>query len=64
VPGGLGVFETAVTLMALPPSKAATLGVLFVYRMIYFVIPLAFAVVGFAVHEIRQRSIKRQAAGL
>ena len=63
VPGGLGVFETAVTVTLLP-ANAATLGVLFVYRMIYFVIPLAFAVVGFAVHEIRRRSSRRQAASL
>lgn len=63
VPGGLGVFETAVTVLTFAPTKAATLGVLFVYRMIYFVIPLAFAVVGFALHEIRQRSLRRQAAG-
>jgi phosphatidylglycerol lysyltransferase len=63
VPGGLGVFETAVTLTLLP-AKAATLGLLFVYRVIYFVIPLAVGMVGFAAHEIRRRAGKRQAAGV
>lgn len=60
VPGGLGVFETAMTMLTAPPSKAAALSAFFAYRMIYFVAPLLIALVGFAVHEVRGRRVKRQ----
>lgn len=60
VPGGLGVFETAMTMLTAPPSKAAALSALFAYRMIYFVAPLLIALVGFAVHEVRGQRVKRQ----
>jgi uncharacterized membrane protein YbhN (UPF0104 family) len=52
VPGGLGVFETAITIMMAPTSKAAALGVFAAYRAIYFILPLAIALIGFALHEI------------
>lgn len=54
VPGGLGVFETAITIMTGPPSKAAALGVFFVYRLIYFVLPLLVALVWFGLREVRR----------
>ena len=54
VPGGFGVFEAAVTLMAAPPSKAAALAAFFAYRVIYFMGPLAIAIVCFALHESRR----------
>jgi glycosyltransferase 2 family protein len=58
VPSGLGVFETVVTLMTAPASKAAELSALLAYRMIYFIAPLAIAMALFAAREFRFRSIK------
>ena len=55
VPGGLGVFETVITVLIAPPSKAAALGGFLAYRMIYFILPLAVAIVLFALHEFRRR---------
>jgi phosphatidylglycerol lysyltransferase len=55
VPGGLGVFETAVTMLTAPPSKAAALSAFFVYRLIYFIAPLIIALLSFALYEIRHR---------
>jgi uncharacterized membrane protein YbhN (UPF0104 family) len=56
VPGGLGVFETAVMILMVPPSKAGTLGVFLVYRLIYFIVPLVIAMVLLAAHEVRRQS--------
>lgn len=53
VPGGLGVFETAMTMLTAPPSKAAALSTFFAYRIIYFIAPLLIAIIAFAVHEVR-----------
>ncbi len=55
VPGGLGVFETAVTMLTAPPSKAAALSAFFVYRLIYFITPLIVALLSFSLYEIRRR---------
>lgn len=57
VPGGLGIFETAVTLLMVPLPKTAALGVLIVYRLIYFVIPLAVAAIWLTLHELRRSSM-------
>jgi len=57
-PGGLGVFETVVLVMLTDVSKAASLGALVAYRVIYFLVPLALAAFCLAVHEIR-RVIRR-----
>jgi uncharacterized membrane protein YbhN (UPF0104 family) len=54
VPGGLGVFETAILLMTAPPSKAAALGAFLAYRMIYFVVPFIVAIAWFLAHEMRR----------
>jgi uncharacterized membrane protein YbhN (UPF0104 family) len=53
VPSGLGVFETVVTLMTAPASKAEELSALLAYRMIYFVAPLVIAMALFAAREFR-----------
>ena len=58
VPGGLGVFETVITVLMAPPSKAAALGGFLAYRMIYFIFPLALAIVLFALHEFRRRLVE------
>ena len=52
VPGGLGVFETAIILLTVPTGKAAMLGVFLVYRMIYFIAPLVIAVIVFSRHQL------------
>jgi len=52
VPGGLGVFETAMTLLTAPPSKTAVLGTFLAYRMIYFVTPFVVAIPWFMAHEM------------
>ncbi len=58
VPGGFGVFEAAVTLMAAPPSKAAALAAFLAYRMIYFIFPLIIAIVCFVFHESSRMRLK------
>lgn len=58
VPGGLGVFETVVTVMTGPLSKAAALSAFFAYRLIYFIAPLLFALAAFALHELQGRGRK------
>jgi uncharacterized membrane protein YbhN (UPF0104 family) len=59
VPSGLGAFETIVTVMTAPASKAGELGALLAYRIIYFVAPLAIVMALFAAREFRFRSAKR-----
>lgn len=56
VPGGLGIFES-VLLMLLPVTMpaSAVVGSLFVYRSIYYLLPLVLAAVGLGVHEVWQR---------
>jgi uncharacterized membrane protein YbhN (UPF0104 family) len=56
VPGGLGVFETAVVTLLVGPSKAALLGSLIAYRLIYFVLPLALAILLVSIYEISRSS--------
>ena len=54
VPGGVGVFE-AVMVAALPGTdQAALLAALILYRVIYYLLPLALAAVLLAVHERRR----------
>ena len=57
VPGGLGVFETVMVVL-LPPSvpQSVALGSLLAFRLIYYVLPLAVAVLlllGFELHQRR-----------
>jgi uncharacterized membrane protein YbhN (UPF0104 family) len=58
VPGGLGVFESAITILTAPTSKAAALGVLFVYRMIYFIFPLVAALAWSGLRALRRNDTK------
>ncbi len=54
VPGGLGVFESLVLLMLqnfLPPTDI--LGALLAYRLMYYLLPLALAVMAMGLYELR-----------
>ncbi len=55
VPGGIGIFESV--LLALLPSEpslsAATISVLLVYRIIFYLLPLLIAILLLATHEVR-----------
>jgi phosphatidylglycerol lysyltransferase len=56
VPGGLGVFETALVLLLEPRVPPATvLGALVAYRAIYYLLPLTTAAVILATHELLRR---------
>lgn len=58
VPGGLGVFETVI-LLSLAPSQAQTaqvLGMFLAYRGIYYLVPLAIALVTWASYELNIRA--------
>lgn len=55
-PGGVGVFE-AVMLLTLPQVDRATLlAALLLFRVIYYLVPLAVGIVVFAVHEVCVRA--------
>jgi uncharacterized membrane protein YbhN (UPF0104 family) len=56
VPSGLGVFESIIAVMTAPTPKAAELGALVAYRMIYFIAPLALAMALFVAREWRSWS--------
>lgn len=64
VPGGLGVFETVV-LLVMPDSvsTAATLGSLVAFRVVYYLLPLAVALLLLAVYELagQQQALGRLA---
>ncbi|MSO64933.1 MAG: UPF0104 family protein [Alphaproteobacteria bacterium] len=52
VPGGLGVFETVVLLTTPGGSSEALVGALIVYRLIYYLFPLAVALLLLIGHEL------------
>jgi uncharacterized membrane protein YbhN (UPF0104 family) len=56
LPGGIGVFDTAI-LLGLQPwlSSAEVIGALLVFRLYYYIVPLFLAGVLFAAFEIAQR---------
>lgn len=58
VPGGLGVFETVVVTLLVGPSKAVLLGSLIAYRLIYFILPFASAILLVTIYEMRRSSHK------
>lgn len=67
VPGGLGVFESAMVLLLKPwLGGDVVLASILAYRVVYYLLPLACAVVLFAGYEIRQRraAIERTGAWL
>ena len=53
VPGGLGVFESAIIACLPQVGAAALLGSLVVYRVIYYLVPFAIALTGLLVREAR-----------
>jgi phosphatidylglycerol lysyltransferase len=56
VPGGLGVFDTAMVVLLrrfLPGD--VVLGSVLAYRVVYYLVPMAFALALFAAYELRQR---------
>ena len=56
VPGGLGVFESLMVTALTPAlSTSAVLGTLLFYRVFYFFIPFAVAIVLFSLNELRRR---------
>ena len=56
VPGGLGVFESAVVLSLRPIAPPeAVLPALIAYRVIYYLVPFATAAVALAVYELTKR---------
>lgn len=64
VPGGLGVFETVILLALVPRGHSPSLvGALLVYRVVYYVLPLAIATVMLVGFELRQRSARLAAVG-
>ncbi len=56
VPAGLGVFETVIILMlGHATSRAALLGSLLAYRLVYYLVPLAFGTLLLVAHEGMRR---------
>ncbi len=62
VPGGLGVFETAIILLMPDLETSKAIGTLIVFRAVYYLMPLSLAALLFGSHEILQR--KKQITGL
>jgi uncharacterized membrane protein YbhN (UPF0104 family) len=47
--------------MSAPTARAAELGAFLAYRMIYFIVPLALALLWLALHELGRGSARRKA---
>lgn len=58
VPGGLGIFESTILLLMAPPNPAALVGALVLFRLTYYVLPLAIGVALLLVREIADRKEK------
>lgn len=56
LPGGMGVFESVAIYLAGDADPAELLGVILVYRAVYYLLPLVIAVMAFLVMEWRRRS--------
>ncbi|QDT27842.1 Phosphatidylglycerol lysyltransferase [Gimesia panareensis] len=52
VPGGVGVFELVILTLVASPSSAKILAGLLVFRVIYYLIPLFFAIIMLGLHEL------------
>jgi phosphatidylglycerol lysyltransferase len=64
VPAGIGVFETLMVLLLKPTIPAdVVLGVLLVYRVLYYLVPLIMAGIILAVRELRQQRAVVKHAG-
>ncbi|MGA7105699.1 MAG: bifunctional lysylphosphatidylglycerol flippase/synthetase MprF [Candidatus Deferrimicrobiaceae bacterium] len=56
VPGGLGVFETVLLLLLSPRvGRDSLVGAMLVFRVVYYLLPLALAAMAIGVHETVQR---------
>ncbi len=55
VPGGLGVFETAIVGLMPQVAVPALLGSILVYRAIYYLLPFSLALIGLIASEVRSR---------
>lgn len=67
VPGGLGIFETAILLILSQRIEASVVvGSLVAYRVIYYLLPLVLSAVALGAHEIfkRKRRVRRVALAL
>lgn len=58
VPGGLGIFESTILVLAAPANPAALVGALVLYRLIYYLLPLALGVGLLLAREIAERREK------
>ncbi|SPD73938.1 conserved membrane hypothetical protein [uncultured Desulfobacterium sp.] len=58
VPGGIGVFETAIILLMPGIETSRVIGILLVFRAIYYLMPLAIAALLFGGYELLQRKEK------
>ena len=64
VPGGVGVFEGLMVILLKPfLSSAQLLPALVVYRLVYYLLPLAVALVALVADELRQRREQAARAG-
>lgn len=54
VPGGVGVFEAVMVALLPGHDKASLLTALILYRVVYYLLPLAIAALVFAMHERRR----------
>ncbi|HSP07788.1 MAG TPA: lysylphosphatidylglycerol synthase domain-containing protein, partial [Acidobacteriota bacterium] len=64
VPGGLGIFETAILLILSQSAEASIImGSLLAYRIIYYLLPLVLSALALGAHEVfkRRRRVKRVA---
>jgi len=61
VPGGIGVFELVIVVMLPDVPKAASMAALIGFRCLYFLLPLALALLSLSLYEIARQ--KRELAG-
>jgi phosphatidylglycerol lysyltransferase len=65
VPGGLGVFETAMVLLLKPwLGGPEVLASVLAYRFVYYLLPLGAAILLFAGYEVRERSVAIRRTGV
>jgi phosphatidylglycerol lysyltransferase len=64
VPGGLGVFESAIVALLPQVDAPAVLGSVLVYRVIYYLVPFSLALIGLVVNEARLRRHELGRAGV
>lgn len=60
VPGGIGVFESAMILLLPQVPVSILLGAILAYRILYYLLPLGVAVALIAIHEMYEHSARLQ----